>query len=61
MSAPRPLGSKVERYDTYQVESSDYEYVIQCITAVSGYVNAHGEVVKLVEKLKFSPPALPGQ
>jgi biopolymer transport protein ExbD len=38
-----------------------YEYVIQCITAVSGYVNPHGEVVKLVEKLKFSPPAAPGQ
>jgi biopolymer transport protein ExbD len=37
-----------------------YEYVVRCITAVSGYVDAHGSVVKLVEKLKFSPPATPG-
>jgi biopolymer transport protein ExbD len=36
-----------------------YEYVIQCITAVSGYVDAHGNIVKLVEKLKFAPPQPP--
>ena len=36
-----------------------YEYVMHCITAVSGYVDAHGNVVKLVEKLKFSPPREP--
>jgi biopolymer transport protein ExbD len=38
-----------------------YEYVMKCITAVSGYVDAHGNIVKLVEKLKFSPPKVPGE
>ncbi len=34
-----------------------YENVIQAITAVSGYVDpTTGQVVKLVEKIKFSPP-----
>ncbi|MEO8496016.1 MAG: biopolymer transporter ExbD, partial [Planctomycetota bacterium] len=33
-----------------------YEHVIQAITAVSGYVDATGNVVKLVEKIKFAPP-----
>ena len=37
-----------------------YEYVIQAITAVSGYKDAGGNVVKLVEKVKFSPPRAPG-
>jgi biopolymer transport protein ExbD len=33
-----------------------YEYVIHAITAVSGYPDGSGNVVKLVEKVKFSPP-----
>ena len=33
-----------------------YEHVIEAITAVSGSVSPSGEVVKLVEKIKFSPP-----
>lgn len=34
-----------------------YEYVIEAITAVSGYVDEKtGRVVKLVEKVKFAPP-----
>jgi biopolymer transport protein ExbD len=33
-----------------------YEYVIQAVTAVSGYVDADGNIVKLVEKIKFAPP-----
>ncbi len=34
-----------------------YEHVIQAITSVSGYVDsATGQVVRLVEKIKFSPP-----
>jgi biopolymer transport protein ExbD len=37
-----------------------YEYVIQAITAVSGYKDTDGNVVKLVEKVKFSPPRAPG-
>ena len=33
-----------------------YEHVIQAITAVSGYIDETGNVVKLVEKIKFAPP-----
>ena len=33
-----------------------YEYVVQAITAVSGYLTDDGQVIKLVEKIKFSPP-----
>ena len=37
-----------------------YEYVIEAITAVSGYVDPEGRVVKVVEKIKFAPPRRPG-
>ena len=37
-----------------------YQYVIMAITAVSGYITADKHVVKLVEKIKFSPPKKPG-
>ena len=37
-----------------------YEHVIQAITAVSGYIDGTGNVVKLVEKIKFAPPRQPG-
>jgi biopolymer transport protein ExbD len=37
-----------------------YEYVIQAITAVSGYKQADGTLVRLVEKVKFSPPRAGG-
>jgi biopolymer transport protein ExbD len=33
-----------------------YEHVIEAITAVSGEVNPDGTIVKMVEKIKFSPP-----
>lgn len=33
-----------------------YENVIAAITAVSGDVSPEGQVIKLVEKIKFSPP-----
>ena len=33
-----------------------YEYVIAAITSVSGEVSGDGQVIKLVEKIKFSPP-----
>ena len=36
-----------------------YDYVIKAITAVSGYVDADGNIVRLVEKIKFSPPRAP--
>ena len=33
-----------------------YEYVIEAITHVSGYVDPEGRVVKIIEKIKFAPP-----
>ena len=33
-----------------------YEHVIEAITSVSGSVAADGQIIKLVEKIKFSPP-----
>ena len=33
-----------------------YEHVIEAITAVSGTVGPDGQVIKLVEKIKFAPP-----
>ena len=37
-----------------------YENVIEAITAVSGYVSPEGEVVTLIEKIKFAPPRRSG-
>ncbi len=34
----------------------NYEHVIEAITAVSGERTPDGQIVKLVEKIKFSPP-----
>jgi biopolymer transport protein ExbD len=47
--------------DTQEVELDcdyrlDFRYVIDAITAVSGEVTPDGEVVKLIEKIKFAPP-----
>jgi hypothetical protein len=33
-----------------------YSNVIEAITAVSGEVSPDGQVIKLVEKIKFAPP-----
>ena len=33
-----------------------YEYAVEAITAVTGYLNAEDQVVKMVEKVKFTPP-----
>jgi biopolymer transport protein ExbD len=33
-----------------------YEHVIEAVTAVSGFLDASGNIVKLVEKIKFAPP-----
>jgi biopolymer transport protein ExbD len=33
-----------------------YEHVIEAITAVSGTVGPDGQIIKLVEKIKFAPP-----
>ncbi len=37
-----------------------YEYVIGAITAVSGYKDGQGNVIKLVEKIRFATPDGPG-
>ena len=36
-----------------------YEHVVQAITAVSGHATESGEIVKLVERIKFAPPKSP--
>ncbi len=33
-----------------------YEYVVSAITAVTGYLDEDDKPVKLIEKIKFSPP-----
>ena len=33
-----------------------YQYAMQAITAVTGYLNSQDQLVKLVDKVKFSPP-----
>ncbi len=39
-----------------------YSYTVDAITAVSGYVDPQtGEVNKLIEKLKFTPPVRPAE
>ncbi len=38
-------------------EHLNYEYVIDAITAVSGYISPdRGRVVRLIDKIQFSPP-----
>lgn len=37
-----------------------YEYVVRAVSSVSGYVGPDGQIVKLVEKLKFAPPKKQG-
>lgn len=46
--------------DTAEVEfdcdyNLRYEEVVNAVSAVSGYVTPDGQIVKLIEKLKFSP------
>ena len=36
-----------------------YDYVISAMTAISGYRTSDGTVVKLIEKIKFTPPRAP--
>ncbi|MEX0712744.1 MAG: biopolymer transporter ExbD [Pirellulales bacterium] len=57
-TGPNPLAGQLE------VElDADYNlrYVntVDAITAISGYVNKDGHVVKLIEKLRFTPPEPP--
>ena len=48
--------TEVELDCDYQLR---YEYVIEAITAVSGYVD-DDRIVKVIEKIKFAPPRRPG-
>lgn len=43
--------AEVELDCDYQLR---YEYVVRAITSVSGYVDPDGNIVKLVEKIRFS-------
>ena len=36
-----------------------YRHVIGAVTAVSGYVTPNGRIVKLIQKIKLSPPKKP--
>ncbi|HEX5442807.1 MAG TPA: biopolymer transporter ExbD [Pirellulales bacterium] len=38
-----------------------YRYVIAAVTALSGYVSPDGHIVKLIQKIKFSPLKKPAQ
>jgi biopolymer transport protein ExbD len=37
----------------------DFRYTIDAVTAVSGQITAEGEIVKLIQKIKFAPPRKP--
>ena len=36
-----------------------YRFVINAVTAISGYVTPDGHIVKLIQKIKLSPPKRP--
>ena len=36
-----------------------YEYTVAAVTAVSGYISPNGDVIKLIEKIKFAQPRPP--
>jgi biopolymer transport protein ExbD len=36
-----------------------YRYVIAAVTALSGYISPEGHIVKLIQKINFSPPKRP--
>ena len=36
-----------------------YQYIIEAISAISGYITPDRKVVKLIEKIKFAPPKTP--
>jgi biopolymer transport protein ExbD len=46
-------GAEVELDCDYDLR---YEHVVAAITAIAGYVDADGNVVKLIDKIKFAPP-----
>ncbi len=57
-------GAGPSRADDVEVEidadyALHYEYVMDAITTVSGYVGPDNRVIKVCEKIKFSPPRAP--
>ncbi len=48
--------AEIEIDSDYQLR---YEYVIAAITAVTGYRTPENDLVKLIEKIRFSPPKPP--
>ena len=48
--------AEVEIDADYQLK---YAYVIEAVTAVTGYRNDNDDIVKLIEKIRFSPPKTP--
>ena len=56
-AGPGSVGeTEVEIDCDYQLR---YAHTIDAVTAISGYVDADGNVIKLIEKIKFSPPDEP--
>jgi biopolymer transport protein ExbD len=52
------------RFDDLEIEiDCDYQLryatVIDAITAVSGYIDANNNIVRLIDKIKFAPPKPP--
>jgi biopolymer transport protein ExbD len=37
----------------------EYRHVISAVTAISGYITPDGRIVKLIQKIKLSPPKKP--
>jgi len=48
--------AEIEIDADYQLK---YEYVMKAVTAVTGYRNDNEDIVKLIEKIRFSPPKTP--
>lgn len=56
-SGPGSVGdAEIEIDCDYQLR---YLHAIDAVTAVSGYLDANGNVIKLIDKIKFSPPEKP--
>lgn len=51
-NSPLPSAPDVELNCDYNLS---YEYTMQALTALSGYLDDDGRLVKLVERVKFSP------
>ena len=45
--------AEIEIDADYQLK---YSYVVEAMTAVTGYRNDDGDIIKLIEKIRFSPP-----